>query len=63
MQVSGRYDLRMASTVAPVHRLSVEDVYRMVEAGVLQENDRVELVEGVLVEMVPIGAEHDGAVA
>jgi len=31
---------------APIHRLSVEDVYRMVEAGVLQENDRVELVEG-----------------
>ncbi len=35
----------------------------MVEAGVLDEDDRVELVEGVLVEMVPIGAEHDGAVA
>jgi len=29
-----------------VHRLSVEDVYRMVEAGVLDEHDRVELVEG-----------------
>ena len=51
----------MASTAAPIHRLSVEDVYRMVEAGVLEENDRVELVEGVLVDMVPIGAEHAGA--
>ncbi len=52
----------MASIAAPIHKLSVEDVYRMVEAGVLEENDRVELLEGVLVDMVPIGAEHDGAV-
>jgi Uma2 family endonuclease len=48
---------------APVHRLSIEDVYRMVEAGVLDEDDRIELVQGVLIDMVPIGAEHDGAVA
>jgi Uma2 family endonuclease len=48
---------------APVHRLSVEDVYRMVEAGVLDEDDRIELVQGVLIDMVPLGAEHDGAVA
>jgi Uma2 family endonuclease len=47
---------------AGVHRLSVEDVYKMVAAGVLDEHDRVELVQGVLVDMVPIGAEHDGAV-
>lgn len=53
----------MISVAAPVHRLSVEDVYRMVEAGVLAESERVELVEGVLVDMVPIGAEHDGAMA
>ena len=52
----------MASVAAPIHRLSVENVYRMVEAGVLAENDRVELVEGVLVDMVPIGAEHEDAV-
>jgi Uma2 family endonuclease len=35
----------------------------MVAAGVLDEDDRIELVQGVLVDMVPIGAEHDGAVA
>jgi Uma2 family endonuclease len=48
---------------AGVHRLSVEDVYAIVAAGVLDEDDRIELVQGVLVDMVPIGAEHDGAVA
>ena len=51
----------MITVTGPVHRLSVEDVYRMVEAGVLDEHDRVELVEGVLVDMVPIGAEHEDA--
>jgi Uma2 family endonuclease len=45
-----------------VHRLSVEDVYAMVAAGVLDEDDRIELVQGVLVDMVPIGADHDAAV-
>ena len=33
----------------------------MVEAGVLDEHDRVELVGGVLIDMVPIGAEHEDA--
>ena len=51
----------MASVAAPVHRLTVDDVHRMVAAGVLDEDDRVELVEGVLVDMVPIGTEHEGA--
>ncbi|MDX6718031.1 MAG: hypothetical protein QOJ63_285 [Solirubrobacteraceae bacterium] len=53
----------MVPVTVPVHRLSFEDVCRMVEAGVLDEDDRVELAEGVLVDMVPVGAEHDGAVA
>jgi Uma2 family endonuclease len=53
----------MSAITVPVHRLTIDDVYRMVEAGVLDERDRVELVEGVLVEMVSIGAEHDGATA
>lgn len=52
----------MVPVTVPVHRLTVEDVYKMVETGVLDEDDRIELVEGVLVDMVPIGAEHEGAV-
>lgn len=56
----------MATTVqrpVPVRRLSVADVHKMVAAGVLDESERVELVQGVLIAMVPIGPEHDGAVA
>lgn len=35
----------------------------MVEAGVLREQDRVELIDGVLVDVNPPGTDHSGAVA
>jgi Uma2 family endonuclease len=44
------------------HRISVEDFHRMSAAGVLAEDMRVELVEGVLVDMAPIGSRHAGTV-
>ena len=34
----------------------------MVEAGILDEDARVELIDGVLVEMSPTGPQHSGAV-
>jgi hypothetical protein len=34
-----------------IHRLTIEDVYKMVETGVLDEDERIELVDGVLVDM------------
>ncbi len=55
----------MAITVpqhVPVHPLSVEDYHRMIDAGVFADADRVELLEGVLVEMSPISPEHAQAV-
>lgn len=50
------------TTAAPLHRLTIEDVYAMVGAGIIEENERVELVEGVLVDLNPTGAEHRGIV-
>jgi Uma2 family endonuclease len=44
------------------HRLSVGDFQRMAEAGIFQEDDRVELIEGEIVDMTPIGSGHAGAV-
>jgi Uma2 family endonuclease len=44
------------------HRFSVEDFYRMAEAGIFTEDDRVELIEGEVVEMPPIGPLHAGTV-
>jgi Uma2 family endonuclease len=39
-------------------RFSVDEYHRMVSSGVLSENDRVQLVNGWIIEMPPIGPEH-----
>jgi len=39
-------------------RFSVEEYHQMVRAGILKEDDRVELIEGEIVEMTPIGPRH-----
>lgn len=43
------------------HRLTVEEYYRMAEAGILREDDRIELIEGEIIDMPPIGAGHSSA--
>ena len=42
----------------PRRPISVLDYHKMVEAGVFNENDRVELIEGELIQMAPIGGPH-----
>ena len=42
----------------PRRRLTVDEYYRMGEAGILTRDDRVELIEGELVAMSPIGSDH-----
>lgn len=42
------------------HRLSVNDFHRMVETGILSESERIELIEGELFDMSPIGPLHCG---
>ena len=40
------------------HRFSVEEYYRMAETGVLQPGARVELLDGEIIDMSPIGPYH-----
>lgn len=40
------------------HRWTADDVLRMVEAGVLDEDAHVELIDGELIEMTPQGPLH-----
>ena len=42
----------------PRHRLTVKDYHRLGEAGILGEDDRIDLLEGQLVDMSPIGPRH-----
>jgi Uma2 family endonuclease len=46
----------------PRHRLTVADYHRLGHAGILGNDDRVELLEGQLVDMAPIGPRHALAV-
>ena len=40
------------------HRLNVDEYYKMAEAGQLAPDARVELIEGVIIDMAPIGSTH-----
>lgn len=42
----------------PRRLLSVTEYHKMGEAGVFRPNDRVELIEGELIQMSPIGGPH-----
>ena len=55
----------MATIATPVttrHRLTVADFHRMADVGIFQEDDRVELIEGEIIDMAPIGSGHAGTV-
>ncbi|MDG2529212.1 Uma2 family endonuclease [Caulobacter endophyticus] len=48
---------RLAETVAP-YRFTYDDVLRMVEAGILADDARVELIEGELIAVSPESVPH-----
>jgi Uma2 family endonuclease len=44
------------------YRLSVDQYHQMISARILTENDRIQLLEGFLYEMSPIGSPHSTCV-
>lgn len=44
-------------------RFTVDEYHRMGEAGILHEDDRVELIRGEIVQMTAIGSRHAACVA
>ncbi len=58
----GAYAVDDTDVMPARHRLNVDDYHRMAEAGILSEDDRVELIDGDLIDMAPIGQGHAGVV-
>lgn len=54
--------MQSATAVVQPHRFTVDEYHKMGESGILTEDDRVELIEGELVDMPPIGSDHAGVV-
>lgn len=50
------------ATLPATRRFNVHEYYQMAAAGILMEDDRVELIEGEIVEMAPIGSRHAACV-
>ncbi len=51
-----------AAVVPARHKLDVGSYHRMIDAGILGKDDRVELVNGDILEMAPIGQVHEAVV-
>ena len=47
----------------PMHRFTVAQYHRMIETGVLTEDNRVELLEGWIVDKMPQHPGHAGAIS
>lgn len=45
------------------HRITVQEYHRMAEVGLLAPDARVELIDGEIIDMAPIGPAHAGTVA
>lgn len=50
----------LRATMAGFRRFTVAEYHKLIEIGVLTENDRLELLDGYLVEKMPHDPIHDG---
>ena len=54
--------LQLAQPRLKTFRLNVSQYHQMSEAGIFSENDKVELINGEIIEMSPIGRRHAACV-
>ena len=54
--------LQLAQPRLNTFRLNISQYHQMSEAGIFSENDKVELINGEIIEMLPIGRRHTACV-
>jgi Uma2 family endonuclease len=54
--------LPLRATMAGFRRFTVAEYHKLIEVGVLTENDHLELLDGYLVEKMPHDPVHDGTI-
>jgi Uma2 family endonuclease len=52
----------MSIDLAIRHRFTADEFHRMGEVGIISNEDRLELINGEIVEMTPIGSQHASCV-
>ena len=57
-RVSGKLLAMNLPHTLPRHKLSLKAYHQMAQAGILAEDSRVELIQGELIDMAPIGSRH-----
>ena len=58
LSVSGKLLSMNLPHTLPRHKLSLKAYHQMAQAGILAEDSRVELIQGELLDMAPIGSRH-----
>jgi Uma2 family endonuclease len=46
------------SAVLERHRFNVDEYFRMAEVGIFDQQARVELIDGEILDMAPVGINH-----
>ena len=54
---------RETAGMPKLRKFTVEEYYRLAEVGILQPDERVELIDGEIILMAPIGSRHGSGVA
>src|SRR5205085_1775955 len=54
--------MNLAPPPFPVRRFTVDEYHRLIQSGILGEDERVELLEGWIVPKMPRNSRHDGTI-
>jgi len=56
-------DVSTAIDISEVHRFSLDEYHQLIDSGGLDEDMRVELIDGLIVEMSPKSPKHENVLA